>query len=92
MFDRILFFIYKINICINVYNERLISLLKDINSAWKVFIYLSVVQVSAKLGNAFVLQTMGIVPSKIQWLQHLMDKVYVALDFIPAPRQIVSFI
>lgn len=38
MFDRILFFIYKINIGINVYNERLISLLKDINSAWKVFI------------------------------------------------------
>lgn len=70
----------------------LISLLKDINSAWKVFIYLSVLHVSAKLDNVFVLQTMDIVPSKIQWLQHLMDKIYVALDFIPAPRQIVSFI
>lgn len=45
----------------------LISLLKDINSAWKVFIY--------KLDNVFVLQTMDIVPSKIQWLQHLMDKI-----------------
>lgn len=68
----------------------LISLLKDINSAWKVFIYLSVLHVSAKLDNVFVLQTMDIVPSKIQWL----DKIKVALDFIPAPRQIVhvSFI
>lgn len=37
---------------------NLISLLKDINSAWKVFIYLWVLHVSAKLDNVFVLQTM----------------------------------